>query len=153
MVHLIDVRKHPKGIEWFVRDLLETVYDNWPWLLHYLPGYALIETIEDHDVHNALKNMVVPVPFRNGILIPTTLGVASSGDSGMAVKYAYSILNRLQLWEIDLKKNEEDIRKGIWDTMSLQITDPLDYVLIVEDGFFVAYETHSKAKIKMFKVE
>ena len=56
--------------------------------------------------------MVVPIPFRNGMLMPTTLGVAASGDSGMAVKQAFSILNRLRLWEIELKKNEEDIRKG-----------------------------------------
>ena len=64
------------------------------------------------DVHDALKSMVVPIPFRNGMLMPTTLGVAASGDSGMAVKQAFSILNRLRLWEIELKKNEEDIRKG-----------------------------------------
>ena len=68
----------------------------------------------------------------------------------MAVRQAYSILNQLQRWEIDLKKNEEDIRNGIWDSMSISITEPLDYTLIVEDGFFVAYETHSKAKIKLF---
>ena len=45
------------------------------------------------------------------MLMPATLGVAASGDSGMAVKQAFSILNRLRLWEIELKKNEEDIRK------------------------------------------
>lgn len=153
MVHLIDVRKHPNGPDWFIRDLLETVYDNWPWLLHYFPGYTPTEAIEDHKVHNALKCMVVPIPFRNGMLMPTTLGVASSGDSSMAVRQAYSILNQLQYWEIDLKKNEEDIRKGIWDSMSVSITEPLDYTLIIEDGFFVAYETHSNAKIKLFKLE
>ena len=153
MVHLIDVRKHPNGSDWFIRDLLETVYDNWPWLLHYFPGYTPTEAIEDHKVHNALKCMVVPIPFRNGMLMPTTLGVASSGDSSMAVRQAYSILNQLQYWEIDLKKNEENIRKGIWDSMSVSITEPLDYTLIIEDGFFVAYETHSNAKIKLFKLE
>lgn len=153
MIHLIDIRKHPKGSEWFVRELLEIVYDNWPWLLHYFPGYTPMESIEDCDVHDALKSMVVPIPFRNGMLMPTTLGVASSGDSGMAVKQVYSILNRLQCWEIELKNNEEDIRKGIFESMGIQVAAPLDYVLIVEDGFFVAYETHSNAKIRLFETE
>ena len=153
VIYLIDVRKHPTGSEWFVRELLEIVYDNWPCLLHYLPGYTTTESINDCDVHDALKSMVVPIPFRNGVLIPTTLGVASSGDSNIAVKQAYSILNQLQRWEIELKKNEEDIRKGIFETMAIQVTEPLDYSLIVEDGFFVAYETHSNAKIRLFETE
>ena len=153
VVHLIDVRKHPTGSEWFIRELLEIVYDNWPWLLHYFPECIPTESIEDCDVHDVLKSMVVPIPFRNGMLMPTTLGVVSSGDSGMAVKHAYSTLNRLQRWEIDLKKNEEDIRRGIFESMATQVTEPLDYTLIVEDGFFVAYETHSNAKIKLFETE
>ena len=95
MVHLIDVRKHPNGSDWFIRDLLDTFYDNWPWLLRYFPGHTPTDIIEDHKVHNALKCMVVPIPFRNGMLMPTTLGVASSGDSSMAVRQAYSILNQL----------------------------------------------------------
>ena len=153
MIHLIDIRKHPKGSEWFIRELLEIIYDNWPWLLQYFPGYTPTENIEDHDIHTALKSMVIPVPFRKGMLMPTTLGVASSGDSSMAVKQAYSILNRLQCWEIELRNNEEDIRKGIWKSMDIQIIEPLDYTLIVEDGFFVAYETHSNAKIRLFEAE
>ena len=153
VVHLIDIRKHPTGSEWFVRELLEIVYDNWPWLLQYFPEYIPMESIEDCDDHDALKSMVVPIPFRNGMLMPTTLGVASSGDSGRAVKQAYSILNRLQQWEIELAKNEEDIRKSIFESMAIQVTEPLDYTLIVEDGFFVAYETHSNAKIRLFETE
>lgn len=151
IVHLIDVRKHPKGSEWFIRELLEIVYDNWPWLLQYIPGYTATATIRDHDVHNALKTMVVPIPFRTGILMPTTLGVSSSGDSSMAVKQAYSILNRLQRWETELKKSEKEIRKSIFESMSIRVTEPLDYSLIVEDGYFIAYETHSNAKIKLFE--
>lgn len=153
MIHLIDIRKHPKGSEWFIRELLEIIYDNWPWLLHYLPGYTPTESIEDCDVHDALKHMVVPIPFRNGMLMPTTSGVASSGDSNLAVKQAYSILNRLQRCEIELEKNEENIRKGIFESMAVQVTEPLDYTLIVEAGFFVAYETHSNAKIRLFETE
>lgn len=153
VVHLIDVRKHPKGSEWFVRELIEIVYDNWPWMLHYFPNCTPIENVRDQDIHDTLKRMVVCIPFRNGMLMPTTLGVASSGDSGIAVRKAYSILNRLRLWEIDLKRNEEDIRKGIEDAMSLTIRESLDYRLIIEEGFFVAYEIQSNAKIKMFRIE
>lgn len=150
VVHLIDVKEHPRGAAWFVRDLLNTVYNNWPWLLQYFDGCTPIEPVEDSDVHDALKTMVVAIPFRGGMLMPTTLGVASSGDSGLAVKHAYSILNRLQLWESDLKNGEEEIRESIFKTMGIQIDEPLDYTLIVEDGYFVAYEVHSNAKIKLF---
>ena len=152
-VHLIDVRKHPKGSEWFVKELLEIIYDNWPYLLHYFPDCTPVGIVDDHDIHDALKSMVVAIPFRNGMLLPTTLGVASSGDSGAAVRQADDILNRLRLWEIELKKNEEEIIKGICDSMSIKINEPLHYTLIVEDGFFVAYEVHSNAKIRMFPVE
>lgn len=153
IVHLIDIREHPTGAGWFIRDLLEIVYDNWPWLLHYFPEYRPTYSIKDSDVHNALKSILVAIPFRNGLLMPTTLGVASSGDSNMAVREAYRVLNQLHKWEIELKENEEDIREKIFDSMSIQITESLDYELIIEDGFFVAYEKHSNAKIKLFQAE
>lgn len=47
------------------------------------------------------------------MLMPTTLGVAASGDSGMAVKQAFSILNRLRLWEIELKRMKKIFARGI----------------------------------------
>lgn len=153
VVHLIDVRNHPKGSGWFVRDLLEIVYDNWPWLLRYIPKCIPVENIGEQNIHNALKNAIIFVPFRQGMLMPTTLGVASSGDSIMAVKQAYSILNRLRDWENELKANEDEIQKSIWNELSVQVTEPLDYELITENGYFVAYEIHSNAKIKLFEIE
>ena len=107
VVHLIDIRKHPKGSEWFIKDLLEIVYENWPWLLNCFPGCTPTHKIEDCHVHNTLKSMVVGIPFKNGMLMPTTLGVAGSGDSGTAVRTVYNILNRLRLCETELRQNEK----------------------------------------------
>jgi len=151
VVYLIDVRKHPKGSEWFIRELLEIVYDNWPSLLHYFPDCRPIEAVEDRCVHDALKSMVVAIPFRDGMLMPTTLGVAISGDSSMAVIQSNRILNRLKLCERELNENEETIRKMIQDSIGIQISAPLDYKLIVENGYFVAFEMHSNIKIRLFE--
>lgn len=153
VVHLIDIRKHPKGSEWFIKDLLEIVYENWPWLLNYFPGCTPTHKIEDCHVHNTLKSMVVGIPFKNGMLMPTTLGVAGSGDSGTAVRTAYNILNRLRLCETELRQNEKIIRNEIFTSMFLRVDEPLDYTLIIEDGFFVAYEKHTNAKIRLFEAK
>lgn len=35
VAHFIDVKKHPQGSDWFDRDLLEIVYQNWPMITSY----------------------------------------------------------------------------------------------------------------------
>lgn len=151
-VHFIDVKPHPKGSSWFDRDLLNIVYDNWPELLIYMDGCKPLENLPDEEMHDVLKSMVTVVDFRNGMLFPTNLGVAASGDSGLAVRKTDRIFNNLKLWELELEKNANNIRKEIEQTLKVEIKDPLDYVLIVEDGYFVAYEKHSFAKIRLFVV-
>lgn len=153
VVHMIDIKKHPKGAAWFDRELIEIVYNNWPWLLHYIPNSKVIGAIEDSKVHNELKQTVVLIPFKNGTLFPTNLGVASSGDSGLAVRGAYDILNRLKQCEICLNDEEEKIRKEIYESTSIQVNEQLDYTLIIEEGFFVAYEKHTNSKIKLFEAK
>lgn len=152
VVHLIDVRRHPKGAEWFDRELLDIIFDNWPWLLQYRQGMRVIGELNDQDVHGMLQNTVAAIPFHCGILLPTTLGVMSSGDSGTAVRYADNVFNKLNQEELNLKVHEDEIRKLIYDSMAIEVKEPLDYTLIIEDEFFVAYETHSNAKIKLFEV-
>ena len=95
--------------------------------------------------------MVVGIPFHGGMLFPTTMGVSSSGDSSYAVRVTFNIFNQLRQWEIHLKENEEAYKKEIINTMSMRIDKELDYKLIIEEGYFVAYEIHTQAKIKLFK--
>lgn len=150
VVHMIDIKTHPIGREWFDRKLLEIIDDNWPWLLCYYPGAKSSGLIKDSQVHNSLKHSMVSITFRGRVLVPTTLGTASSGDSNLAVQHAFRILNELKKWESTLKEKEEILRKEIYESTSIVVKEPLDYTLILEDGFFVAYENHSHAKIKLF---
>ena len=152
-VHMIDIKPHPTGAKWFDRELFEIIDDNWPWLLRYYPGAISGGPTDDSKVHNALKNQFCLVSFRGRALVPTNLGVASSGDSNLAVRNVDNLLNKLKACEAMLKKEEEEIRQEINRSMSIIVTDPLDYTLIVENGFFVAYEKHSNAKIRLFKAE
>lgn len=151
VIHFIDVRIHPKGQEWFVRDMITTIYRNWPWLLNYFDGYKPIYTIPDNQVHNALKHMMSGIPFENGMLMPT-YGVMSSGDGGLAAKYVMKLFNSLSQSELNLVNEEESIKKGIASTTGINVSDSLDYELITEDGYFVAYENQSFAKIRLFKI-
>ena len=84
-------------------------------------------------------------------MIPTTLGVETSGDSSREVIQSNRILNRLKLCERELNENEETIRKMIQDSIGIQISAPLDYKLIVENGYFIAFEMYSNIKIRLFE--
>lgn len=149
-VHFIDVKPHPKGSGWFDRSLLEIVFENWPRLLIYREGWKPTQTVPDDQVHEILKDTVSVIDFRDGILFPTNLGVASSGDSNLAVQKADRLFNQLKMWEIELSKREEEIREEILNNMQIAVEGALDYDLIVEDGYFVAYEKHSLVKIRLF---
>lgn len=149
-VHFIDVKPHPKGAGWFDRELLEIVFDNWPNLLNYMQDLKPVGTVSDDKMHELLKRTVAIIEFRGGALFPTNLGVASSGDSNLAVREAGRLFNHLKLFEIELAKREDEIRQEILDSMQIDIKDTLDYDLIVEEGYFVAYEKHSLAKIRLF---
>ena len=151
VVHLIDVKPHPKGTGWFDRALLEIVYDNWPHLLNYRPGMKPTCSIPDDGVHDLLKSMVAFIPFRDGGLFPTNLGVVASGDSGLAVRETDRMFNTLTTWERELMEREDEVKQELL-RLNLEVPDALDYSLEVEDGFFIAYEIHTQAKIRMFEV-
>ena len=152
VVHFIDVRPHPRGAEWFDRDLFEIIYSNWPWLLTFLRGAKPTHTIPDDQVHNMTKNMNIIIDFHGGALFPSNLGVASSGNSTKAVMEANKIFNSLKKSEEYLKENEDAIKQGIKNDMGITAEGTLDYELIVEDNFFVAYEKTYHAKIRLFEV-
>lgn len=152
IVHFIDVRKHPTGSEWFVKDLLEIVYNNWPWLFIYLKGVKPTINIPDAEIHELTKNVVTIIDFHDGALMPTTAGVTSSGHSSMSVRKADRYFNGLKESEKWLIENENALRKSIYKQLKIKITEPLDYELIIENRWFVAYEKKYKVKIKLFKV-
>ena len=151
VVHMIDVRPHPKGAAWFDRGLFDIIYDNWPHLLIFMPGVKPTLPVPDEGVHGLLKKAVSLVPFRNGALFPTNLGVAASGDSTVAVRTADRIFNRLTEWQLELAEREAEIKESIREA-GIDPPAVLDYTLVVEDGFFVAYELQTHAKIRMFPV-
>lgn len=152
VVHLIDVKPHPKGATWFDRDLLEIIYNIWPWLLRYKKGLKPTQSILDDQVHDVLKHSVTFLDFHDGILMPTNIGVATSGDSSMAVCEADRIFNSLKKSEEYLKDNEDEIKSYIANELGMNIDFPLDYELIIENDFFVAYEKTTHIKQRMFEV-
>lgn len=151
VVHFIDVRPHPKGAAWFDRGLFEIIYDNWPHLLIYQPDVRATLPVPDDGVHELLKSTITLIPFREGSLFPTNMGVATSGDSNLAVRTTGWIFNMLQEWQMELEKRKNDIRKSICKA-GIKPPAKFDYKLIVEEGFFVAYEIQTHVKIRMFLV-
>ena len=151
VVHFIDVRPHPKGAAWFDRGLFDIIYDNWPHLLIYRPDIRSTLPVPDEGVHELLKEAVSFIPFREGSLFPTNMGVVASGDSALAARTAGKIFNRLAAWQQELSARKDEVRKLI-RREGMNPPPELDYELIVEKGFFVAYERQTHAKIKMFPV-
>lgn len=151
VVHFIDVRPHPKGTSWFERELFDIIYDNWPHLLIYRPDVRPVLPVPDEGVHELLKEAVSLIPFREGSLFPANLGVAASGDSNLAVRTADRVFNLLTEWQSELTSRESEIKKLIRKE-GIKPPPRLDYELIIENGFFVAYELQTHAKIRMFLV-
>lgn len=151
VVHFIDIKPHPKGSSWFDRDLLNTIYENWPYLLIYKEGYTPTINLSDSEMFEAQKCMFVPVQFKSGILFPTNMGVMASGDSARASMDARKLLYQLSEAEDYLIKNEAHFKQQITQTMGLEVSEPLDYDLIVENGCFVALEKNTQAKVQLFE--
>lgn len=152
VVHFIDVRRHPKGSEWFTRELLEIIYKNWPNLLVFLNGIKPSQEIPDNQVHNLTKQINVIVDFHGGALAPSNFGVMSSGHSYMSVQKSIKIINNLEKYELELKKREDEIKQAILNSTRKKISEKLDYKLIFEDDCFFAQEIHSKEAIKLFQI-
>lgn len=150
--YFIDVRQHPTGNEWFSRELLNIVYDNWPELLSYRPGVTpALESGEpvnltDEEIFVLMKNGITTlVPFRDGAIFYTNAGILASGDSALAGRIADLVWNKLGLYQLELSRNQEIGESNSHDSR-------IDYKLIEKDGFFVIQETKSKREIERFKV-
>lgn len=83
-IYLIDIKKHPHGDEWFLKELLEIIDRSWPNLLQYAP-FALNKDVLDKDYFRLSKEFVVPTNVNGKCVMPTNLGVTLSKDSEMAV--------------------------------------------------------------------
>ena len=151
VAHFIDVKKHPQGSDWFDRDLLEIVYQNWPNLLVYPNGLRPCENLPDNQIYELTKRCVAFIPFHGGVLFPTSMGVMSSGDSGTAVRAIQFIFNSFALWEKQIEKDEENIRVEI-NRLHHPMPENLNFSLIIEDNYFVAYEDYAQLKIRMFAI-
>lgn len=151
IIHFIDVRKHPKGAEWFVRDLLEIIHNNWPWLLRYINGVKSVGNISNEDMYSLSKHAVAAINFHGKVLMPTNVGVATSGHSSLSVRKADDIFNNLKAYEDWLKSNEKEIRESIYSQTKRKTTNKLDYELLIENDWFIAYEKNTQAKIELFK--
>lgn len=152
-VHLIDIILHPKGNGWFNQGLFETIYSEWPHLLRYQEDLKVIDPVPESEMHRALKHMVTLVPFHNGVLFPTNLGVASSGNSSKAVRTADCLFNCLRAREKEMLDNETEIRTGISEMLKRDITETLEFVLEIENNNFIAYEEKLEIKIELFPIE
>ncbi len=151
IIHFIDVRKHPKGSEWFVRDLLEIIYNNWPWLLRYLNGIKSVVDISNEDMYSLSKHAVGAINFHGKVLMPTNIGVATSGHSSLSVGKACDIFNNLKAYEEWLKNNEMEIRESIYKQTKRKTTNQLEYELLIENDCFIAYEKNTQSKIELFE--
>lgn len=147
VAYFIDIKQHPKGDGWFDKKLFDIIFDNWPWLLNYQEGFVPTIELTDSEVYNITKSGVTFVPFRNGSLIPTNLGVASSGNGIMAVRWADEINNTLRRVEIWLREEEELIQKMIEKENGESLQAALDYQLIQYNNQFSVIETHTKKPI------
>ena len=153
VIYLIDIKPHPKGATWFDRDLLEIVFENWPNLLRYEKGMKPTIDIPDNEIHKGLKNMVVMISFHDGMLLPTNLGVATSGDSNWAVQFTDRIFNSFRIAEKELRDHEDEIKLEIFNQEYKYPSHKLDYVLRIEDGKFFAYEYRLKKWIYLFSIK
>lgn len=87
-VYLIDVKKHPKGSEWFDKELILIIYRNWPELLHPVSCIKPADknTIPDESYFELSKHVIIPIQIEGKFYMPTNFGVATSGDSQIAVE-------------------------------------------------------------------
>lgn len=153
-IYFIDVRQHPVGNQWFSRELLGIVYDNWPELIHYIPGMkTVLESGEpinltDEQVFELMKNgITIFVPFRDGAILYTSGGIAASGDGGIAVWIANNVWNRLAQYQLMFSRNQLTVCKK----PNEELYRNGDYKLIYEDGRFLAYNKCPEKRIYLFK--
>ena len=149
-VYFIDVKSHPKGSGWFDKELIEIIYDNWKELLSIIPGGEAMEP-PNQNIFELTKKSVVIINIRDVAVLPTNLGVASSGDSNEAVRSINYVFNTLRDWEVLIKEHDHKVREDYFKQTNIAIptTATLHYELIIENDRFIAYSKEYGVKIRL----
>lgn len=142
-VYFIDVKNHPKGSGWFDKELIEIIYDNWKELLQVIEGViGLSPELPDNMVHKTSQTLGIAITVRGKVVMPTTLGNTTAGNSINSTMWAQKWLKYLNDLEEHVKDKLNIIRSNIEKEIGRKIEDPLDIHLVKRaDGEFVLYET------------
>ena len=149
-VYFIDVKSHPKGSGWFDKELIEIIYDNWKELLNIIQGGEAMEP-PNQNIFELTKKSVVIINIRGVAVLPTNLGVASSGDSNEAVRSINYVFNTLRNWEVRIKEDDYEFRENHFKQTNIVIpsTATLHYELIIENDRFFACSKEYGVKIRL----
>lgn len=174
VAYFIDVLHHPEdltpnnqaGIEWKSRSILLIIEKNWPDLLENIKVPGSASTVCDvkpnfqSDLDIAaltVSGITTFIHGENGVYLPN-LGVASSGDSTMAVQRALNLRNTCvsyKLWyeahytevQQDFKKMLASLNKEIPDSFDVHIDllEDLGIIIIRDRVTGAAYDPASGA--------
>ena len=150
--YLLDVLPHPKG-NFFSTSLLEIIYDNnWKHLLNIIPGATEVHPkLTDQKINCYMKDTIVPVPVRDCVVMPKNMGVASSGDSGLAVrnaKYFMIGLNEWQEWQ-----DQIEYHNSIFGNFSIYSEEFKSLKLIHFDQTYFYVKTIQSCKLIKLRIE
>lgn len=140
VVYFLDILKHPKGHEWFVKSVISIMYSNWRELFPNLSLQPVladgtpVEDIPDEHMHELLKQVGTVVKINNEYVFPFNLGVTGAGYSVMAKLKANSLYNSLKSLEEDLRLKELEIKRNIFEQHNIKIEEPLEYELCFQNG-------------------
>jgi len=153
-VYFLDILPHPKGDTWFCTSLLEIIYDNdWKHLLNIVPGITNVEPeLSDKQINNYMKSILIFVPVRDCVVCPINFGVASSGDSTVAVKTADHFFGSIQGWAIWQKEHMQQYE--LYAETFKEGQNPFDELsklrlIYFDDNYFYVHDTHTDKIVKL----
>lgn len=156
-VGFINIIEHPYGTGWFKRRWLENIDNMFNDFLFYLDFVKDIEYDINNDavIEEAEKKMHLFIKA-NGKVVSPNMGVATSGNSQLAVMKANDICNYFRRLEKDIVDNIDEYRKLIianakkYNIKLGKNVSKLDFTIIIEDNYVVLYETKYLMKIRLF---
>jgi len=150
-IYFIDILKHPEKNNFFKRELLEVVYNNWPYLVRKIPGATkVLKPLNDREIHEESSKKVILVQLGDKVLMPTSLGVTASGISIQTYRTVSYILEMLDKWQDHFQNNMMQLLEDIRKQTSIDLDMPLQLTLTIENNLFIAYDENYQIKIPMF---
>ena len=156
IVYFIDILPHPpksdKYKSWFERSLLEIIHDNWIHLLNIMPMTDIKpDYTTDDEVRNAMDRGINSyVCVRDKIVSGANGGISSDKSNVNAVIKTDYIFEKLGCCE-EILSNHEELKREYKKDFGTEIKEPINFELILKDGFFVAYDKQNEIFIKMFE--